>query len=240
MSVESPKVFERGPLADAATGYAKAALDMMNNGSFYDTLPPLDEPIGINPYGRGIECVDFSEPTVASDGMKETSAVTWVDWIEVSPVGLHNETAAGVAFDTTELFDTGGAVQAELLAVDIEDFTVTLREVLLMAMSTAYMAGRADQIADMLGTNQKRFVRHRDLSLLIQNASDPLVANVFSSFTEDSKTVIDQLKGLIAVLHYRKDELRVDYKRETEPYVMPDFVQPLRVLFNDPDTNENS
>ncbi len=236
MSTESPNVYNRGPLSDAADGYTQSAVLLMNNGAFYDIVPPQDALL-VNPLGRGIRQIDITEITKQADGTSSATVNTWVDWIEAESghIGSDVPEATSLAFDTSIIQEYGAIVQAELLAVDMSVLEVTLKDVIVAAMSTAYLAGRADQIADMLGTNDKRFVRLKDLLPLMNNASNPFVSEPFGQFASEPKLVLEEFRSLQGTLEDRKDELKVDYHRQQDsPYERPEFVRPLTVSIENP------
>lgn len=179
MSREKPEVFERGPFANTLDAFVDFAVAMMDNGTFYDVVV-RDGTIEVDERGRDV--IEFESSPEEKEVFIPISLQHQLADIETIDDFNGKPAATKIDFSTTIWGAVPKDVSGELLVVDVEDLVVTLRGVLTTAMSTAYIAGRLDASADDKGTNQRRFVRARQLGSVINFASDPLAELPFQDF----------------------------------------------------------
>ncbi len=232
----SQRVFNEGPFAQAAKTAQQAAFDLMENDSLFDVeINPEPSDISVNPYGRGgFATIHETSETNTDDEGREIIAVT----VEVSPpeyvpADIVDAIDYDVEVDLRRFYDESASAttKLELLAVDERSLESNILFILQCVLATGYMAGRRDQILDMFGSNDQRFVKAEDLGPVLDIASDPTNAEygIFTQFSADRNRTIEALKSLRGILKDQKDSQpdlaigEIDYEQQVAEQILREF-----------------
>ena len=203
-----PKVFVEGKFATTIECAKLAATQLFDNGVFFDfTSSPEIEDIEVNPDGRGgygnivieEEVEDSEDSNITEVSVVFTSnAPQYVQAkrLDYAQTGKDFEVEVGCSEEEAL------TVQLELFAVDETVLDGDLEFILRGVLAAGYMAGRRDQISDMFGSNETRFVKAEDLMGVVERASSSTHPEYgfFSKFSGNPAKTIVALKSLRGVL----------------------------------------